>query len=400
MSRLAIQTATSAAVAAVQQVSPSKKAVDGPTETLPTNEYNMSPGELEDHLRFCGLKANEEDRLPNYLKEIRSKWAQKGHKHLTLCKQIAGATDYPMHEVPICQALLDNIIAGKYVLADSHLSMSNCTSGLSVFGLCVEEDEVLNNDNYEAELLLKATHTTVADWKKVTKQKRVQPLDGRDLVDALKRFCNLIQALFTATCPLRKPLRSLINILEKYRPHVLRSLGKKNMANIMWITQNQARDFFSGSNEETEAFTLMITSLKAENTNIVSASCPRPLWDEGTPKKREVQEEEKKDDEAEATSPKRQRGLKAENNPHPLVVKKVGSVMDKYGVRLKQLCELAKITTAQLVGKKHCALNAAGKCKNAKCTFDHSLLSNEDANRYVQLLQPALENDGALANLK
>lgn len=97
---------------------------------------------------------------------------------------------------------------------------------------------------------------------------------------------------------------------------------------------------------------------------------------------------------------KRQKGSKPVKDPHHLVAQKVASVMDKYGVCLKQLCELAKITTAQLVGKKHCSLNAVGKCKNQKCTFDHSLLSNEDTNRYVQLLQPALENDGALANLK
>ena len=399
LTELAIQTATSAAVAAVQQASPAKQAANGQTEPTPTNEFNMSQGELEEHLRLCGLQAGQEDRLPPYLKEIRSKRAQKGFKQVTLRKQIAGASDYPMQEVPICQALLDNIIAGKYVSSDSYLTMSNCTGGLSVFGLCVEEDEVLNNNNFEAELLEKATNTTLADWKKVSKQNRVQPKDGRDLVDALKRFCNLIQALFTATCPLRKPLRELINILEKYRPHVLRSFGKRNMANIMWITQMQAREFFSGCDTETEAFSLMITSLKAENTNVISASCPKGLWDDGK-KKREVQEEEKKDDEVEVVSPKKQKGQKAPNTPHPLVVKKVGAVMDKYGVRLKQLCQLAKITTPQLVGNRMCALNAVGKCNNARCPFNHAMLSDADANRYVQLLEPALENDGALENLK
>ncbi|GFH50397.1 predicted protein [Chaetoceros tenuissimus] len=174
----------------------------------------MSQGELDDHLRFCGLNANEEDRLPPYPKEIRSKRAQKGHKQVTLRKQIVGASAYPMHEVPICQALLDSIIQGKYVSVDSYLTMSNCTSGLSVFGLYVEEDKVLNNSNYEAELLEKAKSMTVADWKKVIKQGQVKPNDGRDLVDALKRFCNLIQALFTSACPLCKPLTSLIDILR------------------------------------------------------------------------------------------------------------------------------------------------------------------------------------------
>ena len=401
LTELAMQTAASAAVAAVQQMSPAKQASQtGATDVPPANDFNMSPGELEEHLRLCGLKVGQEDRLPPYLKEIRSKKAQKGYKQVALRKQIAGASDYPMHEVPICQALLDNIIAGKYVSSDSYLTLSNCTSGLSVFGLCVEEDEVLNNSNYEAELLEKATNTTIADWKKVTKQKRVKPTDGRDLVDAIKRFCNLIQALFTSACPLRQPLKTLIDILEKYRPNVLRSLGHRNMANILWITQLQTRDFFSGGDKETEAFSLMLTSLKAENTNVISASCPNGLWNDGKQPKREMQEEEKKEEETAAASPKKQKGNKAGNNPHPLVVKKVATVMDKYGLRLKQLCEVAKINTSQLVGNKMCALNAAGKCKNAKCNFDHSILSDADANRFVQLLQPALENEGALANIK
>ena len=53
---------------------------------------------------------------------------------------------------------------------------------------------MLNNSNYKVLLLEKATNTNLVDWKKVTKQKRVQPSDGQDLVDAIKHFCNLIQA--------------------------------------------------------------------------------------------------------------------------------------------------------------------------------------------------------------
>lgn len=49
-----------------------------------------------------------------------------------------------------------------YVSADSYLS---------VFGLCVEKGEVLNNNNYKAELLEKATNTTLVIGKRSPNKK-------------------------------------------------------------------------------------------------------------------------------------------------------------------------------------------------------------------------------------
>ncbi|GFH62214.1 predicted protein [Chaetoceros tenuissimus] len=47
---------------------------------------------------------------------------------------------------------------------------------------------------------------------------------------------------------------------------------------------NAGKGFFSGSDKETEAFSLMLTSLKAENTNIIDASCSRPPLGQGQAK--------------------------------------------------------------------------------------------------------------------
>ena len=103
------------------------------------------------------------------------------------------------------------------------------------------EVEVLNEQH---NALSQATSTTVKDVA-LTKLKAKSPTTFANLLDQVKRFGNLLFAIFGHRCPLLVEIHDLLNNLNEYSETARKTPAKKTIATILWILHLQSRYFVS-----------------------------------------------------------------------------------------------------------------------------------------------------------
>ncbi len=89
----------------------------------------------------------------------------------------------------------------------------------------------------------------------------------------LKRFTNLLFALFGGRCPLYIQMYDVVEALLTYQPCARKKFTHQTKASILWIILLQSRHFAAGSMQGTQAclgaFTLMQNQLYAKMTHMI-----------------------------------------------------------------------------------------------------------------------------------
>ena len=157
-------------------------------------------------------------------------------------------------------------------------SLVNAMEGLSPFAMLdLDEDEVASLNNKE-DLIQSASLVSVKDLRALRARLKIcVPTDASEFLLILKRFANLLHALFSADCPLFRCVQQVINAIWAYSRESRRRMTIQTKASILWITLLQARQFAMGEANVLCEFSTMHSDLCAKRANIHHGEIPQDL---------------------------------------------------------------------------------------------------------------------------
>ena len=143
--------------------------------------------------------------------------------------------------------------------------------------LDLSEDEVASI-NDEADLIEKATMVSVQDLRALKRKMKINiPVTSDEFVLLLKRYANLVFALFSKHSPLFKCVREVIEALKAYSREARRRMSIQTKGSILWIILLQARQFGLGEVHILFEFTTMHDDLRAKRSQITHSEVPSEL---------------------------------------------------------------------------------------------------------------------------
>lgn len=235
--------------------------------------------------------------------------------------------------------------------------------------------------------LANATSVSILDHKAAqAKIIAATPTDAHDFMLMLKRYTNLLFALFSAQSPLYVQMYGIVKALRDYSLTARENLSHEVNTSILWVILLQSWWFSQGKMVGTNAclgeFTHMVNLIKAKNcAGITHDEVPsKLLLPHTTGSKRTATEartgarDTSGTDNADTTSKKRQRL----NHPHSKELADFFKDADAAAgsPSLKKICEYCGITPEQLVpdlAPDDCRNHlVTGRCMfGATCKFHH-----------------------------
>ena len=134
---------------------------------------------------------------------------------------------------------------------DHTTTAAGAMKGLSPYTMAgMTADEIVEANEY-AQALEESRAATVTEIRKKHAQKAHAPSDFTDMLDIMKTYANLLQALFGRRCCLLKELvDDMILPLQKFKPIAKQLMAKTTLASIMWALFKQACQFTLGLMDE------------------------------------------------------------------------------------------------------------------------------------------------------
>ena len=135
-------------------------------------------------------------------------------------KYVMANTYFDDADVPLTSALLKMVMKRAWTSKDGNInrpSLLHAMDGLSPFTMLdLNEDQVaLLND--EQDLLNTASLVSISDLRLQRNKIKISvPTEADDFMVMLKRYANLLFAVFTDTCPLFKALLEVIRALREF----------------------------------------------------------------------------------------------------------------------------------------------------------------------------------------
>ena len=253
------------------------------------DNIGMSDNELEELLLMCGKPSDSDSAvLPDWVQEC-SRKGSESYKTTVIMKHVMNNPFFDDAEVPITRPLLKMILKRQWTGKDGNITrpaMSNSSEGLSPFAvLDIDEDEVARiNDADEA--LTRASLMTFQDLKHLKSATKPKiPETSDEFMLTLKRFANLLFAIFSEDCLLFKCLIQIVNSLKKFSRSARIAMTNTTKASILWIILLQSRQFSIGNMDILAEFQSMHTSLTAKQGTIIHAEVPNELLDTKAPKR-------------------------------------------------------------------------------------------------------------------
>ena len=127
----------------------------------------------------------------------------------------------------------------------SHSSLKLAAKGLTPYAVPPLTDLEIDKINKNAEALERASTATVKDHTN-NAMKAKSPTSFAQLLQLLKRFANLLIALFGSSCPLLVEILGLMKHLEGYSDYAKGNMSLQTIASIVWLVHLQSRKFAAG----------------------------------------------------------------------------------------------------------------------------------------------------------
>ena len=364
----------------------------------------MSKPELESTLIMCGeLPLASPTLLPSWVRACAEKGTSDQFKLTIIRKHIMNNFRYDDAEVPLTAPLLKMISKRNWLGKDGNIrrpSILNALDGLSPFLMAdLDEDEVARiNDADDA--LSRASHTTVQDIKKLkNKLKASVPASAEEFMLVLKRFANLLYALFSHHCPLYKCIVRVIEALREFSRAAREAMTTHSKASILWIILLQCRQFAVGEMGILAEFTTMHTQLASKQGLVSHAEVPQELiaMTCGDERKRGAVPDltDSGTDEEPTKPPTKKQRVGKKDNPncwHQSLKDKLTGPLKQAGypsfTAILKYCDGDPTEIVPRHSKK-CTPNIFfGRCNYGKaCTKEHSLATDEEAERILTMVK-------------
>jgi hypothetical protein len=262
--------------------------------------------------------------------------------------------------------------------------------------LCLELDEdAVAQINEDEDTLQRASHVTFQDLKNFKKKiTPAVPEQAADYMLLLKRYANLLFALFSSKCPHFQCVLLIINALKTFSKAARENMTLRTKASILWIVLLQARQFSIGEMSILAEFTTMHTNLSSKMGMITHAEVPNDLYQptQVIPRKKE---QIPPYPDLKPPPPKRQRLAQA--GWHPTLKEKLEEPMKKArNPALHAIMRYCGKSVEELYPKfgNRCTPHAIlGRCwAGDRCTRQHAMATDAEANEIIALMTKFIEN--------
>ena len=354
--------------------------------------YGMSQQEMAATLIMCGQAPNSHPALlPQWIRDCSEKGMTESFKLTLIRKHIMATGYFDDADVPVTSTLLKNINKRNWLGKDGNIrrpSLLNATEGLSPFiVLDLDEDEVARlNDTEDA--LTRASAVTMQDISSLRQRLKPKiPATAEEFMLLLKRYANLLFALFTADCPFFQCVLRVINALKDYSRVARQAMTKMARASILWIILLQSRTFALGDDTILAEFTTMHANLASKQGHIYHAEVPQALLHNDDNALTKRKQPPKTD--GEPPEPKKPR-----SNPncwHPTLKAKLTGPIQKAGnPSFTSILQYVDKNPSDIIHDKSswCTPNAFfGRCFHGdKCRRQHKMVTDTQAEKILDML--------------
>jgi len=264
-----LQSATTQGTNALNLVTPEKK---------DDSSFKVSEGEKKRMMTICGLPDDAgEDCFPKWFKDIFGKHMDDVTRAQLIATAVERSFIIDDAEVSLYPGLAKTIMKRDWTGSDlcKRAALVNAAKGLSPFATVdlTEEDVAEMTQDYED--LQNASAVSTADYRAArAKLKAKTPPDADGFMLMLKRFTNLLHALFSSQSPLYIQMYGIVQALRDYSPNARSKLSHEVKTCILWIILLQARRFsqgkMTGNNSCLGEFTNMVNLIKAKNCETIT----------------------------------------------------------------------------------------------------------------------------------
>jgi hypothetical protein len=366
----------------------------------------ISAEELQLLLILCGKDENgDAAMLPPHFAQVNATGHSKNFKLALVRKHIKNNNFYDDADPPLTNTLLKMVIARGWAGNDgdtAHPDILNALSGLSPFlaqPLTKSQIAAINEADGD---IANSNYTLPEHHKKLRSKQKVEcPADGTKLVLLLKRFANLVYAIFGDTCPLFLMIKTLVDAIKEFSDEAREGMSKRSIASILWILLIQTRHFAEGELNVLPTFANMQQLLASHMDSLIfHNSVPIELYAVG------AQEQGKKDNKpATPESPKKKPRAGNPNIWHEEIRKVMEKPLQIAGnPSFSKLMKFCGAQNAHLrifsKGAKVCGPNAfLGRCQDGDaCERAHCLPKDDEVAKILKLVKkftddPAAYND-------
>ena len=287
-------------------------------------------------------------------------------------------------------------------------SLTSAAKGLTPFAVpCLSEADV-TSQNDMAEALDAASSTTVKDHSSL-KLVASAPKSFDGLVKRIKRFGNLLYAVFGECSSLFMQLEDMITALDAYGEYARSTMSHQTIASILWITHIQARHYAAGAMKGDKAlkaeFTTMMNAIITKAPVLHMDTPPKLFQDE--PKQSQKRHEPPTQDNPAPNQYKKQKG-EDQKDRFQLVERNVMHTKMKHAMspilnlpripNMGKICRAARANVGDLFPhhKDICVRSQIlGKCF-VTCVHKHIKLEDNDIEHAIKILAPVLSNTSLL----
>ena len=267
---------------------------DKEKDDKPAGLAKVSTMEIKHMKIMCGLKeVDAEETLPKWYRDLFHRHQDEKDKQNIITSAIKQTSFFEDAEVPLYPALVKMILKQDWLAGDlgKWAAYVNATKGISPFAMLdmTEEDVAIMTEEYDD--MTRATSVTAVEYNNARVQIKAQvPTSSEEFMEMLKRYTNLLFAIFSSQSPLYVELPAIIKALKSLSLNARSKLGHDTKASIILIILLQPRRYAQGEIIGEEAclweFSNMQTNLLVKNCQVISHIELPDLLKEQTQKKR------------------------------------------------------------------------------------------------------------------
>ena len=392
----AFQAMTTAATPTTKESTKDTNSDTEKTLGLGTFAYNLL-------LDLCGLDNSTADEITPLWKQLSEKNLNKSDKLTFVRRAIENRVKWSDAKVLPLNSLLTMIVQRSWEGETTLSSLTSAAKGLTPFGVpCLSESEVTAQNDL-ADALDAASSTTVKDHSTL-KLVASAPTTFDGLVKRIKRFGNLLFAVFDETSALFMQIEDMIEALDSYGEYARTTMSHQTIASILWITHLQSRHYAAGAMKGKKA-------IKAEFTNMMNAIITKaPVLHMDTPptlyNTTQTNNTRKREEPSTPTQDSPTKKNKPNDNAdrYKLVERNVMNIKVKTAMtpilnlpripNMGKLCRAARANVGDLFPshKDICIRSQIlGKCFTS-CTHKHVKLSDREVETALKILEPIIAN--------
>ena len=376
------------------------------TKDAPTKE-TLGMGTYAYHLLLdlCGLAPSNADEILPLWKQLAEKNLSKSDKTTFVRRSIENRIKWSEAKILPINSILTMVVTRAWEGETTLSSLTSAAKGLTPFAVpCLTESEVTSQNDL-ADALDAASSTTVRDHSSL-KLIATAPASFDGLVKRIKRFGNLIFAVFGENSALFMQLEDMIIALDTYGEYARSTMSHQTIASILWITHLQARHYSAGAMKGKKA-------LKAEFTTMMNAIMTKtPVMHMDTPPKlynNETNDNSHKrsapsDHDIKDRSPPKKHQPNNNSDRYELVERNVMNPKMKIAMKpilslqripnMGKICRAARANVGDLFpNHKDICIRAQvlGKCFTS-CTHKHIKLTDSDVETAIKILESVNAN--------